>query len=120
MNLMIDLCSGLGGASDGFLRPNWTVQRYENNPLLGDIPFTTLCDLMTYEVKVEQPPKLVWASPPCTEFSRGFNAPAPTAQREGREFQPSLELTKRCIEIIQRLESEFWVIENVVGAIPHF
>jgi site-specific DNA-cytosine methylase len=120
MKQMIDLFSGLGGASEGFLVDGWSVNRYENNPLLGDVPFTTLCDLHTYKIKLPGEAFLVWASPPCDEFSRGFNAPGPTAQREGREFEPSLELLKRSMTIIEELNPTYWCIENVVGAIKHF
>ena len=120
MKTMIDLFSGLGGASEGFMVPGWSVCRYENNPLLSEVPFTTICDLTTFKLILGHAPTLVWASPPCLEFSRGFNGPAPTALREGREFTPSLDLVKRAISIIEELEPKYWVIENVVGAIKHF
>lgn len=122
MKTIIDLFSGLGGASEAFTQgpEPWTVLRYENNPALGDVPYTTLCDLVDFDIHVRHGVDLVWASPPCLEFSRGFAAPAPTAEREGRHFEPSLDLVKRAIEIIEELQPMCWVIENVVGAIKHF
>ena len=121
MKLMIDLFSGLGGASESFaLSPEWSVLRYENNPLLEDVPFTTICDLTNFDIHIRHQVELIWASPPCTEFSQAYGAPAPKAQREGRDFEPSLDLVKRAVEIIEELNPKYWVIENVVGAIKHF
>jgi len=122
MKLMIDLYSGLGGASEAFvLGPNpWAVLRYENNPALADIPYTTLCDLTDFDIHIRHRVDLIWASPPCTDFSRGFHAPGPTAEREGRDFEPSLDLVNRAIEIIEELAPTYWIIENVIGAIKHF
>jgi len=122
MKLMIDLYSGLGGASEAFTAgPNpWAVLRYENNPVLADVPYTTICDLTNFDIHIRHAVELVWASPPCTEFSTGFNAPGPTAQREGIEFEPDMTLVKRAIEIIEELEPTYWIIENVIGAIKHF
>lgn len=122
MKLMIDLFSGLGGASEAFvLGPHpWAVLRYENNPALANTPYTTLCDLTDFDIHIRHQVDLIWASPPCREFSNAFNAPAPTAQREGRDFEPSLELLSRAIEIIEELEPTYWIIENVIGAIKHF
>jgi site-specific DNA-cytosine methylase len=31
---MLDICSGLGGASEAFIDAGWEVTRLENNPLL--------------------------------------------------------------------------------------
>ena len=121
MKLMIDLFSGLGGASEAFTQgPSpWAVLRYENNPLLADVAYTQICDLRTFNIHVRHDIDLIWASPPCTDFSMGFNAPGPTAKREGRDFEPSLELVKRAITIIEELKPSTWIIENVVGSIKH-
>jgi len=62
---------------------------------------------------------LPWTSPPCLEFSQAFNAPAPTAAREGREFSPDLGEVKKAWHIIKWLRPRYWCIENVVGAIKH-
>ena len=63
---------------------------------------------------------LLWASPPCVEFSQGYNAPGPKAKREGRAFEPDMELLEAAIMIREMWKPKFWVIENVVGAIKHF
>ena len=121
MKLMLDLFSGLGGASQAFLMNyEWAVLRYENNPKLADVPCTTLCDLLTYKIECRHEIELIWASPPCLEFSQAYDAPRSIARREGIEFEPDLKLVCRAIEIIEELKPKHWVIENVVGAIADF
>jgi len=56
-------------------------------------------------------PDLVWASPPCTEFSRES---MPWC-RTGRA--PSLDLARATIAAIAHLDPRWWVIENVRGAV---
>lgn len=120
---MIDLFSGLGGASEAFLKAGWDVMRCENNPLLFDVESTWKWDLtnereidslihMPYWDNVD----LIWASPPCTEFSLAFNAPGPKAKREGREFEPDMRPLRAAIRIIKAKKPRYWVIENVHGA----
>ena len=118
---MLDLFSGFGGASEAFVQGRgWEVIRVESEPMLEDVPHTVPMDVRevldselvgTYDV--------VWASPPCREFSLAYNAPGPRAQREGRDFEPSLELGQAAKAVIDCLEPRWWVIENVRGAIPH-
>ena len=117
---MLDLCSGLGGASQSMLDHGWDVVRIEDNDALQFVPSTWIMDINDLNVenydeidKVD----LVWASPPCLEFSQAFNAPAPKAQREGRNFSPDLSLVERCKTIIEDVNPTYWCIENVVGAI---
>jgi len=125
MPIMWDLCSGLGGASLAFtVDPSWEVHRIENNPDI-DAPFTEHLDVLDWMDWVwdhdhAAQPDLIWASPPCRDFSRGFHAPAPTAQREGRVFQPDLRIVKACKDIIEFVEPKHWVIENVMGALHPF
>lgn len=139
MNLLIDLFSGLGGASSAFVNdPAWRVLRIDNNPdLLQFAPDTVMCDLtdtvealriidewLTEMVARHGPCRrlVVWASPPCYEFSQAFNAPRSIAQREGRgaQFSPSLKCVSATKIIIAELMPEAWAVENVRGAIPDF
>jgi len=121
MKLMLDLFSGLGGASQAFLNDyEWAVLRYDNNAQLEHVASTTLCDLLTYKIECRHQIDLIWASPPCLEFSQAFAAPRSKARREGIEFEPDLKLVTRAMEIIEELKPTHWVIENVVGAIADF
>ena len=120
---MIDLFSGLGGASEAFVKAGWEVMRCENNELLLDVPHTWKWDLtndLEIDTLIHMPYwnncDLIWASPPCLDFSRGYNAPAPTAEREGLDFKPDMKPLRAAIEIIKEKNPKYWVIENVAGA----
>ena len=117
MKLMIDLFSGLGGASQAFMdSPEWAVLRYDNNPDFSNIAATTICDLKEYQIICRHDIDLIWASPPCLTFSTAYNAPKSIAQRAGVDYSPDLSLVKRAVEIIDELEPRYFVIENVAGA----
>ena len=117
----LDLYSGLGGASEAFVEcPYWEVTRLENNLLLEGVPHTLMLDVLESDPEVFRPADVVWASPPCLDFSTAYNAPGPLARRLGQDFDPDLNLVRRALEWINALEPEWWVIENVMGSIPHF
>lgn len=116
---MIDLCSGLGGASEAFVQAGWEVLRIDNNPLMSGVPHTNTIDIFDFEEWVEDglvdlqlEPDLIWFSPPCLEFSLAYSAPRPD--------KPSLGILKCGIRIIEMLKPKYFVIENVKGAIKHF
>jgi hypothetical protein len=127
MKVVWDLCSGLGGASEAFVnRADWIVIRIENNPILQGVEHTRNLDVLQWESWVDElielhgKPDLIWASPTCTEFSEAFNAPGPRARRAGINFEPDMSLVFACQDIIEHIQPQYWVIENVKGAIPYF
>ena len=128
---MLDLFSGLGGASEAFIQdPKWEVQRIENNVLLESVPGTTLKSV--FELRDElvamtqggyvpsETIDLIWASPPCVEFSLAYSAPQSRALREKLDYQPDLRAVEATLEIISILKPRYWVIENVRGAVKWF
>ena len=124
---VLDLCSGLGGASEAFANhPHWEVVRIENNELLADVPHTESLDVLRWldwlPKMIQQlgRPDLIIAAPPCREFSRAFSAPAPSAERLGIRFEPDMSILEACIDIIEFCRPTYHVIENVQGAIGHF
>jgi len=124
---MVDLYSGLGGASEAMLRSgDWEVLRIEaNEELLGEVPNTWFFDVKELPKRgnyLSVPPEmtLLWASPPCTDFSQGYNAPKVKARREGRSFEPDMSLIEAAIELRTIWNPKFWCFENVIGAIEHF
>ena len=133
MRVFIDLFCGLGGASEAFMAaPGWKVVRIDNNPILlehtkgmwlldvheTNQTYTTIqAHLLEHIDDIEQ--IVVWASPPCTEFS---------LVNPNRPMDPDLTLlldgmTIRDMvrELAQAHGIEFlWAVENVKGAIPWF
>lgn len=107
--IMLDLCCGLKGASQPFRSAGWEVVTVDN-----DERFAPTChvDLRLWSFWGPRP-DIVWASPPCTEFSRE----SMPWSRTGRK--PDLSIVEACLRIIHECDPEFWVLENVRGAVRH-
>jgi hypothetical protein len=125
---MLDLFSGLGGASEAFVNAGWDVIRIENEPLCADVPHTHINDVqliphvINYGLNhfTEDRFDLVWASPPCREFSSAYGSPMSEAKRQNVPYEPNMDLLKVSLEVIRLLDPKWWVIENVQGSIPFF
>lgn len=106
---MLDLFAGLGVASAAMRARGWDVVTVDADPSFG---CTHTADLMTWVPPAELVGvDLVWASPPCTEFSRSF-----LPWLRGKFPPPSLDLVRASIRIIEQVQPMWWVIENVRGA----
>lgn len=129
----LDLFSGFGGASEAFAQDtsNWDVLRIDNNPLLSEVPNTVIMDLKQFTPipahrlypNTIPPIECIWASPPCTDFSGGFNSPKSKAARslEGLDsYKPDMSLLTTALDIIETVKPKYWVIENVIGSIRYF
>lgn len=117
---ILDLCSGLGGATEAFVQDGWEVLRIENNPMLQGVEHTWIGEIQEFEkwlirnyhlIPEEAKPDVIWASPPCTEFSLA---------NPNRPKNPSMELVECCLRIIGLLKPRYWILENVRGAIKFF
>jgi site-specific DNA-cytosine methylase len=127
---MLDLFSGLGGASEAMVRSeNWEVMRIENNPMLSGVLHSSEICVKQFRDELRgmiedgyepEAPTLIWASPPCVEFSLAYSSPQSIANREGREYNPDLSLVQAALDIIDMLQPKYWVIENVRGAAKWF
>jgi hypothetical protein len=121
----LDLFSGLGGASEAFIQDtdDWTVLRIDNNPLLANVPNTMMDDIKSLSRRIngsEHTIDVVWASPPCREFSTAYNAPRSVAARGGIPYEPDMSLLHAAVDIIKTVKPRYWIIENVVGSIRYF
>jgi hypothetical protein len=108
--LMIDLCAGLGGAHQAMRPPKWKVISVDNDPRM---PVTVVADIRTWHYQGPRP-DLIWASPTCTEFARES---MPWFPHTGA---PDLSLMLACKRIIDEAIPNYWIIENVRGAVPFF
>lgn len=133
MKVFIDLFCGLGGASSAFsAAPGWKVIKIDNNPdLIPHVHGMILADisdvigtvqiiralLLEHMHEIEQ--IVIWASPPCTEFSLA---------NPNRPDEPDTTLVNAAIDVryeIQKWQLAFdfkllWAVENVKGAIDWF
>lgn len=124
---LLDLCSGLGGASQAFKDDkNWQVlhvdkEKFPLNDITIDVkelanpthPVAAAYKEKLYKFK----PFLIWASPPCQEFSVANVNFRRKMREEGA--QPNTEIVEACKKIIDDLKPQFWIIENVSGAVPY-
>lgn len=109
--LWLDLCAGLGGSSQPALDRGWRVIRVDIDPrfkpdIVADI---RRLPLKPFDIDV------LWASPPCTEFSKA-GMPASWACNRKAPSQPDIELTMACYRAMQYLKPRYWIIENVSAA----
>lgn len=104
IRLHVDLCTGLGGWRAPFEdAPGWRsvgldVRDDLNADVVGDVR------ALPFDCR----PTLLTASPPCVEFSRWHMPWLPDAE-------PSMDLVRACLEAVDELEPNWWVLENVVG-----
>jgi len=133
MKVFIDLFCGLGGASSAFsAAPGWKVIKIDNNPvllphvhgmILADVHEVeqtyTIIERLLFEHRHEIEQIVVWASPPCTEFSLA---------NQNRPEEPDMSLLLAALDVMDRVKMmvelvdiEFlWAVENVKGAIDYF
>ena len=106
----------MGGWSEAFVQAGWIVIRVEVNPALEYVPFTRIWDVKEWVDWIDDlpHPELVVASPPCTEFS--------TADwRKDREtLKPDMSIVRACLDIIDYIKPDYWILENVKGACRYF
>jgi site-specific DNA-cytosine methylase len=127
---VLDLCSGLGGFSEAFVTAGHKVLRIENNPLLADVASTKIMCIFEFRDWLEDnldgdgfdDVDLILFSPPCLNFSLGYNAPKAIFLREnpGIPYEPDMSLVDCGLDIIDIIKPRYHIVENVRGASPHF
>src|SRR3990167_103650 len=111
---VVDLFSGLGGFSHGFLESGWSVERYDSDERFRSIPRTNIKDVFSIE---RLDADVIVASPPCEAFS---------VAAFGHHWEPgyvpatkhadmSIRLVRHTLDIIKESEPVFWVMENPRG-----
>ena len=84
----------------------WKVVTIDIRPELSPDIVTDIRDFSWTGKK----PDLLWASPPCIEFSREDMPWHKTGKT------PDLSLTQATVRIVAECEPRFWILENVRGA----
>lgn len=110
MPLMLDLCAGLGGASQAMRARGWDVITVDYDARFG---CDVTADIRTWRWEGPRP-DLVWASPPCDEFSRESMPWCKTGKA------PDMSIVMGCLRVIAETQPPMWVLENVRGAGPWF
>lgn len=108
---MIDLFCGYKGASAAMTDRGWDVVTVDCVRAFNP---TFVADVSHWTWQGETP-DLIWASPPCPEFSR-MSMPWTRAKMPG---PPSMILVNAAKRIIEECKPRWWVIENVRGAVPY-
>lgn len=104
---MLDLCAGLGGASQAMRARGWEVVTLDSE---ARFECDITADVCTRSWQGRRP-DLVWASPPCTEFARESMPWSRTGTA------PDLSIARGCLRVIAEATPPMWVLENVRGAV---
>ena len=101
---MLDLFSGLGGASQAMKDRGWEVIRVDNNYKFSPDICLDVRELNGY--KFRNAVDLLWASPPCDEFSRE----GMPWHKTGRE--PDFSCVNAIYTLRHIIHPRWWVLEN--------
>ena len=101
---LLELFSGTGSVGDVAKARGWDVVSLDMDPKTNaDIK----CNIMDFDYKTLQAGQLdmIWASPPCTEYS--------IAKTIGtRKIEASNEVVQRTLDIIRHFEPDYYCMEN--------
>ena len=111
--VMLDLFSGMGGASQVMVERGWRVVRVDIERRFKP---TIVADVLNLPLKPFYV-DLLWASPPCQEFSR-WGMPASWKCNAGGKRKPDMKLASSIKPILWHFRPTFWVIENVRSSVP--
>ena len=113
--IFLDLFSGLKGASYSFEEaPGWEVITVDINPKFNP---SIVADILNWHYQGKHV-IFLWASPPCDEFTL-YSLPGSWPCHHGKEKKiPSMGLVNATKRIIEEVQPDYWIIENVKGAIP--
>jgi hypothetical protein len=106
--LHVDLCTGLGGwkapfeDSDRWRSVGVDIREDLNADVVGDVR----------HLPINATPDLITMSPPCIEFTKWK---LPWFGDGACSGNPSMDLVEACMNVVDELEPEWWILENVVG-----
>jgi len=127
-NTGIELFSGRKIVSSVFQKRGWHMVSVDNDPKLNPSICCDIVDLVPS--MLPGMPAFIWASPPCTTFSRaGLSSHWHKVTHKYRQYSyypntpaavSSILLLQATIDLIEYYQPVPFVIENPVGRIHHF
>ena len=99
---LLELFSGTGSVGDVARELGYTVISLDR-----DMEATVKIDIMNWDYTFFEPKSfdVIWASPPCTEYSR-------CKTRAPRDIEGANEIVQRTLDILEYFEPKYWMIEN--------
>jgi len=110
---VLDLCSGLGGASQAFVDAGDTVLRVDNSERCADVPHTQIADVRFFDPPGEW--DVVLAGPPCEQLSDAPEAYNGSWKANG-SAPVDLSVHRACFAIAELYPRATFILENVRGA----
>lgn len=112
--MWLDLCSGLGGASQPALDRGWTVIRVDNDPACKPDIVCDLNNSLSPAIFDDLRVNVGWASPVCTEFTKA-GLPASWVCNRTQPARPDTTLARACWRIIHAC-ADWPILENVLAS----
>jgi len=106
---VLDLFSGYGGFSQGFLERGHEVVRYDIDPKFRDTPNTELKDVFDLTSDDIKGYDVILASPDCTYLSHANHTP------DKESLAIAMQLARHTNTIIQGADPQYYIIENPRG-----
>ena len=102
MKMFLDLFAGTGSITSVAKELGYNVISLDR-----DMEADIKCDIMDFDLSV-YPSKffdVIWASPPCTEYSRCKTFGV-------RDIEGANQIVQRTLDILEYFEPKYWIIEN--------
>ena len=101
---VLELFSGTGSIGRAFRSRGWEVHSLDIEP-----GATIVSDIMRWDYRSIPSGHydFIWASPPCTEYSK-----ARTRAKRPRDMEAADRVVARTLEIIEYFGPKFWLMEN--------
>ena len=105
MPRLLELFSGTGSVGRAFAELGWEVVSLDVDPKSKPTICADVCSWEPLPMFAQGYFDLIWASPPCTEYSRALT-------RRPRRLEEGDRTAIRTLELIRDLRPRFWCIEN--------
>jgi hypothetical protein len=124
--MFVELCGGSQIMASKFARQGFDTLTIDNNPELNNDWARDIMGVTADEILKEfGQPDVIWASPPCTSFSRASISTHWDATIKGHyrpktdACQESIALVEHILDLMNELSPTYWFIENPRGMIKH-